>query len=567
MIRYGNDRGKQEVAMSLKPHLSYIVSEDTAAVARAIFPNGSLYLRMYDAFGTIFEDEDFASLFPQDGQPAEAPYRLMLVLILQFLENLTDRQAADAVRARIDWKYLLCLNLTDPGFHYSVLSEFRARLLKGGIEQMLFEKVLAQFREKGLLDGHKQQRTDSTHILGAVRAINRFQLVEETMRYALNTLAVAAPTWIRTHSHPDWIDRYDERIDHAHLPKSEAKRALFAEEIGADGLALFNSLFECSAPVWLRELPAVKTLWRIWIQNYTWQDETHLRWRKVDELPPSAVFVSSPYDEDVRYSKKRTTSWIGYKVHLSETCANDAPHLITHVDTTLATTTDNDRTLDIQVALRTKMLLPEIHLVDVGYIDAEILKNSRDEFGIDLVGPAKRDCRWQALAGEGFAAENFQIDWDKQRAICPANKESSSWTPAVDAYKQDVIKLKFSQKDCIPCPLRLKCTKNKKYHRRTITIKSYPLFQAQQAARERQTTAAFKILYARRAGIEGTISQGVRAFDLRRARYIGLAKTHLQHLLIAIAMNLVRIDRWLAGEKPRGTRRSAFTRLFQPLTA
>jgi transposase len=139
---------------------------------------------MYDAFGTLYEDEDFATLFPQDGQPAEAPFRLKLVLILQFMENLSDRQAADAVRSRIDWKYLLCLKLNDTGFHYSISSEFLTRLLKGEIEKMLFEKVLACFRNKDLLKGYRQQRADSTNVLGAIRAINRLELVGETMRRA-----------------------------------------------------------------------------------------------------------------------------------------------------------------------------------------------------------------------------------------------------------------------------------------------------------------------------------------------------------------------------------------------
>jgi transposase len=263
--------------MSLKPQNSYVVPQDTAEVAQAIFPNGHLYLKMYNAFGTLFQDDDFAALFPNDGQPAETPFRLMLVLILQFLENLADRQAADAVRTRIDWKYLLCLPLTDMGFHYSVLSEFRARILKGEAEHVLFEKILTCFRDQGLMKGQRQQRTDLTHVLGAIRAINRLELVGETMRQALNTLAVAAPAWLHTNSQPGWIDRYADRIEDARLPKSETKRELLAEEIGVDGLNLFNELFKSTASVWLRELPAIKILFRVWIQNYTWQAEGRLR--------------------------------------------------------------------------------------------------------------------------------------------------------------------------------------------------------------------------------------------------------------------------------------------------
>ena len=148
---------------------SYTVPEETARVACAIFPHGNVYLQWYDTFGSLFQDQDFAALFPHDGQPALSPVRLALVLLLQFAEGPSDRQAADAVRTRIDWKYLLCLELTDVGFDASVLSEFRNRLLAASWEQQLFERVLTYFRTQGLLKARGQQRTDSTHVLGAVR--------------------------------------------------------------------------------------------------------------------------------------------------------------------------------------------------------------------------------------------------------------------------------------------------------------------------------------------------------------------------------------------------------------
>jgi len=292
-----------------------------------------------------------------------------------------------------------------------------------------------------------------------------------------------------------------------------------------------------------------------------------LSWRHNDELPPSAIFISTPYDTEAHYSKKRSTTWVGYKVHLTETCTEDAPHVITHVETTVATIPDSELTLDIQRSLQSKKLLPDVHLVDLGYVDAGILVACQDEFGVDLVGPAKHDFRWQARSGEGFAAENFQIDWLQQRATCPAKKKSISWAPVLDKRRLEVIKIKFSRKDCVPCPFRPKCTHAKKSPRRTITLRSERQYQAQHAAREREKTADFKKLYACRAGIEGTISQGVRSFDLRRTRYIGLAKTHFQHLLIAMAINLVRVVRWLSGEKLAVTRQSAFVKLHQPLLA
>src|SRR4030081_2760178 len=128
--------------MSLKTQAIYPVPQETARVARAAYPKGTLYMQMRDVLGSIYTDEDFTDLFPKEGQPALAPWRLALITVMQFVENLSDRQAADAVRGRIDWKYLLSLELTNPGFDASVLSEFRARLVEGGLEQRLLDALL-----------------------------------------------------------------------------------------------------------------------------------------------------------------------------------------------------------------------------------------------------------------------------------------------------------------------------------------------------------------------------------------------------------------------------------------
>lgn len=178
--------------MSLRLATAIAVPASTATVARAAFPRGNPYMRLRDILGTVFADQQFTALFPRHGQPAEAPWRLALVTLLQFAENLSDRRAADAARSRIDWKYLLGLELADPGFDASVLSEFRSRLVTSGAETLLLDTLLALCREQKLLVPRGRQRTDSTHVLGAVRSLNRLGCVIETMRAALNALAVAA---------------------------------------------------------------------------------------------------------------------------------------------------------------------------------------------------------------------------------------------------------------------------------------------------------------------------------------------------------------------------------------
>src|SRR3954466_7200465 len=186
--------------MSLPPAPIGPIPDLTAEIARAAFPRGNAYLRVSDTSGPIFTDAQFADLYSKEGQPAEAPWRLALVTLFQFAEGLADRQAADAVRGRIDWKYALALPLADPGFDSTVLSEFRSRLIKGGAEQVLLDAVLRLAQERNLLSGGGRQRTDSTHVLAAVRALNRLECVIETMRHALESLAVVAPDWLLAHA-------------------------------------------------------------------------------------------------------------------------------------------------------------------------------------------------------------------------------------------------------------------------------------------------------------------------------------------------------------------------------
>jgi transposase len=220
--------------MSLHTHAVYQVPEDTQRIARAAFLHGNPYMQVTDTLGTIYQDEQFAALFPTRGQPAEAPARLALVTVLQFAEGFSDRQTADAVRGRIDWKYVLGLELTDPGFDHTVLSEFRTRLLAGGAEQWLLDTLLTRLRAQGLLKPRGRQRTDSTHVLAAIRVLNRLERVGETLRAALNSLAVVAPAWLQAIALPEWYDRYGRRVENYHLPKTEAARKELTTVIESD---------------------------------------------------------------------------------------------------------------------------------------------------------------------------------------------------------------------------------------------------------------------------------------------------------------------------------------------
>lgn len=180
----------------------------------------------------------------------------------------------------------------------------------------------------------------------------------------------------------------------------------------------------------LWQLSAIDILRRIWLQQFRMVDG-QLSWRveNQDELPPSAQLISSPYDIEARFSRKRTTTWVGYKVHLSETCQ---PHLITQVATTVSTEGDSTTLPQIQQALADQSLLPSQQLVDTAYVSAELLVQSQALHQVELVGPARKDQKWQALAGEGYAAADFHVDWDAQQAICPQGYPSQSWLETLE---------------------------------------------------------------------------------------------------------------------------------------
>ena len=545
--------------MSLKPKTIEPIPEETVKIAKAAFPNGNTYMKMRDELGVFFSDEQFTSLFPSRGQSALSPWRLALVTIMQFAENLTDRQAADAVRGRIDWKYALGLQLIDPGFDFSVLSEFRSRLIEGEAEQRLFEKMLVRFREKELLKTKGCQRTDSTHILANIRTLNRLQLVAETMHHTLNVLAEMAPNWLKAQVPAEWFDRYGQRIEEYRLPNDKTERQQLAIVIGQDGYSLIDWLDSPTAPIGLKTVDTVAVMRQIWIQQYYYDGQT-VHWRQAGNFPPAAVTIPSPYDPDARAARKRETTWIGYKVHLSETCDTDLPHLITNVSTPQATEQNHEMTASIHNQLRDKHLLPETHIVDNGYVTGELLVNSAKAYQLDLLGPVAADTSWQARTADAFDITRFTIDWEGEEVTCPMGCSSCYWKAISGARGQPKILVKFKHQDCIHCSSRSKCTRNKSQPRQ-LSVAPKEQHLALQAARQRQKSDEFAAVYANRAGVEGTISTATGALGMRRCRYRGIAKAHLQHVLTAAAMNLTRAVDWLMKVPRAKTRVSRFAAL------
>jgi len=566
-------------------------SPEIVAAVRAMYAGRDVPLpvQVRDQLGELFADAEFAEAFGSRGRPGWSPGRLALVTVLQMAENLTDRQAADAVRTRIDWKYALGLELADPGFDASVLSEFRSRVVAHGLEEQALDGLLAALKGKGLVAAGGRQRTDSTHVVAAVRDLNRLELAGESVRACLEALAVAAPGWLASAVDvASFSRRYGRRIDSWRLPTSQANRAELALAYGRDGFALLAAVYASDAPGWLCALPATQTLRRVLLQNYTratGADGRELvRWREAerDGLPPGRLRVSSPYDTDARWAAKGDDLyWNGYKVHVTETCHTPAtgddtpadadappvelPNLITNVATTDASVPDVAMTTPIHDSLHRRGLAPGEHYADSGYASAELLVGARASFGVTLVTPVLLDQSAQARAKAGFAAAAFTIDWDHQQATCPQGRTSSSWSPATQRGT-DAIVVKFAGTTCRLCPVRGQCTTAKRGGRQ-LTLHPRPLHAALQHARAEQHSTDWQAKYRLRAGVEGTIRQAVAVTGTRQARYRGLVKTHLEHVYAAVALNLIRLDAWWNGHPLDRTRTSHLARLELALAA
>jgi len=554
--------------MSMQPHPWPEVPASTAKIARRAFRKGSLAMRARDELGAWCQDETFGATYGTRGAPGISPAQLAMVTVLQFTENLTDRQAADAVRGRLDWKYCLGLELDNEGFDFSVLSEFRSRLVAGAMETALLEALLARLAALGLVGARMPQRTDSTHVLGRIRDLNRLELAGETVRAALEALAAAAPGWLAGVIDAPWQEVYGQRIDNFRLPGSKARRADLAVRYGRDGYYLLRQVNDPGAPGWLRDLPAVQALRRIWIQQFCLDvsdSGEKVIWRGDEQgLPPARSRLVSPYDLDARYAEKRGKGWTGYKVHISETChipdaagRRPAPDLITSTETTLAPVTDVEMTEPVHDTLALRGLTPGEHALDSGYASSSSPLAARAR-GITLLAPLLPDGSPQARSG-GYTADMFTIDWEHKQVTCPEGQVSSSWTPARSKGTSFTL-VRFAKGTCQPCPARARCTTAARSGRQ-LGLRPRRIHEAVTAARAEQASDAWRHRYRIRAGVEGTIAQATHVTGIRRARYLGLPKTRLEHNTAAAAIILIRPDACWTGQPLDRTRTTHLQRL------
>jgi len=284
--------------MSLQAHPLAPIPELTVRLARASFPKGTLAMRLRDALGSLFRDVDFAQLFARRGRAAEAPWRLALVTILQALENLSDRQAAEMVRGRLDWKYALSLEADDEGFDASILVDFRQRLLEHQAEDLLLEPILRICREQGWLKKGGQQRTDSTMVLANARRLSSLESVGETLRALLNELAEVEPDWLLAVIRPDWFERYVHRFELQRFPKGKQVQEALLEQVGRDGWELLQAVQAPEAPAAVRGCAHIELLQQVWSQHFE-RVEERIQWRDGPAVSNEERVVS-PYDPEAQ---------------------------------------------------------------------------------------------------------------------------------------------------------------------------------------------------------------------------------------------------------------------------
>lgn len=538
----------------MKPQPVPPVPEMTARAAHAAFPKGHCYLTLRDELGTIFTDDMFADLFPTVGRPAEAPWRLALVTIVQFAEGLSDRDVADAVRDRITLKYLLGLEYDDSGFDYSILSRFRDRLVEGNSVAILLDALVEASRKAGLIKHRGKVRTDATHILAKIRELSRLELVGETLRHALNEIAKAAPEWLRALAPDDWYKRYAKRFEEESYRSRYKQGPGYSAQVGRDGFLLMTAVYSADAPTGLGNLKAVELLRRCWLEQFMVEGD-EVKMRKGGNMPPSAARLESPYDAEAHYGVNGGLSWVGYKVHYTESCDEDAPHLVVHVDTTEAAMADLVRVTPIHEQLKQRQLLPAEHFVDNQYVTSKLLVDSKKHYSVELVGPIKPH-----YEAKGFGIGEFKIDWEHKVVTCPGGEQSTRWRPEVPKSGRAQITVRFAPSDCRACSLNDRCAKNTTRVGRTLALLPREQYEAREAVKQKQHTQEWLARYQIRTGSEGTFSQAVSA-GLRQSRYYGLNKNHLQNVAIAAGMNFQRLSDWFE-EIPRAqTRTSRFAAL------
>jgi transposase len=516
---------------------------DIAAVGQKLLPPTNPYRVIGDHLADILDDAHFADLYDPTGRAALSPSLLALVRLFQFMETIPDREAAEQVVVRLDWKYALHLPLEDTGFDFSCLCYFRRRLLEHAQERLVFEQILGQIQALGFIKKRGQQRTDALAVLGAVRQLSALETVTETLRLAVRALIQAAPDWVARELPASFVQasahsRADDRL-------SAQERAAALQQVGQDGVWLLERL-EATAPAAARALEALQVLCTVWEQRYERvEGRVRVRAKTVD----CTALIVTPHDPGVRAGEKRGQKWRGDKVHVTETAEAERPNFLTDVTTANATSGDREAVPQMRAHLHERAVGPAEQYVDSGYVSGPQLAQSQAA-GSELVGPPLAD-----TSPNQFKIAAFAIDRDARQAICPQGHPAVKWSERTERDSSRAVNIQFAAATCAACPLRAPCTSGQSG--RSLHLSEH--YELLAARRIEAQTEAFRERMRARPAIEATLSELVRRHGLRRHRYRGEAERHLENLLKGAACNLKRLVRALVARWEREAVASAQT--------
>jgi len=478
---------------------------------------------------------------PANGRPAREPVQLLAVLILQIVERLPDRQAAEAMQYDARWRLALHLAPDEAACDPSLLSVFRDRLLAGQQQRLAFEAVLDLLVAEGWLPRRSKQRLDSTHVCGLLARMSRLECARETIRLALEVVEArgALPA--------AWTVQWERYVESKVDPRSATEALQTKVRQAGEDMNLILTWAHEQGAEWEQAGP-MQVLRRVFQENYE-VDAQGVR-QQTRAQPPGAVH--NPHEPEAQWSSKSTTKdkeWVGYKTQIAET-VQDEPRaqgeptrsFVTAIVTQNAIASDKPGLTEVLAEQADLGLAAPTDLyVDAAYVYGQSLKDAHDE-GRELRGPAPA----APDRGKTFTAEAFDVDVAGRSAVCPAGQTSTNCSRLEEA-RTGKVNYRFEWNDtlCGACPKRSECVGATQSHRTLVVGEHHDFLQAR---RQEMQTAEFKQEMHRRNAIEGTQSELVRSYGLRHARYRGFVKVRLQNYLIGAACNLRRLCRRIAWE-------------------
>lgn len=478
----------------------------------------------YDEVRCAFDDADFADLYAKGGRSPISPGLLACICILQYCFRVSDRVAVSATILWRDWRIALGLDVDWGGFDPTVLTRFRQRLGRSGIEERVFGRVLDVCREHGLVSG-RRVRMDATHVVSDLAQLHRSDCLQEALRVVVVSAEERFAELWRDEEFMELYESYGVECWVGGVSGGASR----LRKLGIDGYRLLELLGERSAK-------GKATLEQLLAENFIVDESGALEPLEADALAKDRVMT--PHDPEARYGRKRDMIWQGKKVHVTETVSDDGPNVITDVHTT--DPRREDSTVLPELLQRVESRTPQVDTViaDGGYASGENSARAA-ESGVDLVTPPRGGNHRGRLP-----AEAFDIDFDSRQARCPAGYLSTIWQE-----REDRIFIRFPADRCRACPRRSECTTSDQG--RSLNLS--PRYRQLREDRMRARTDAFKELYRRRSGIEATIGKLVHGHGLRRSRYRGAAREAIHALLAATALNVMRLIDWLRGPRRRAS--------------